>query len=98
MDKFTNKLIVGRTVDDTVGDIQAEGFITGLDCPLTPNSAITTSYFNKFNESRSFIFSTSAPINPDNNPPDNIWIQYTSNNPKIIVAVYQYIDGTWNLP
>jgi hypothetical protein len=97
MDNFTNKLIVGRTSDDTIGDIQAEGFITGLDCPLTSNSAVTTSYFDTFKKSRSFIFSTSAPINPDNNPTSTVWVQYTGNNPKSIVSVYQYINGMWDI-
>jgi hypothetical protein len=98
MDKFTNKLIVGKITDDNVGDIQAEGFITGLDCPTTLNSAVTTQFFDTYKKSRSFIFSTSAPINPDNNPTSNIWVQYTGNNPKTIVAVYQYINSSWDLP
>jgi hypothetical protein len=55
-----NKLIVGR--------IRTEGFITGLDCPTTLNSAIITEFFDTFKKNHSLLFfSTSAPINPDNN-------------------------------
>jgi hypothetical protein len=87
--KFIKSVLVNKTVDDTIGTLQASGYATSWTPPTGDISSkyCTTEFINN-NLDFSVTFSTEDPINPDLNPASHTWIKVTSTYPRIVVDVY----------
>jgi hypothetical protein len=89
INKFNEKVLVNKTVDDTVGELQTDGYATSWTPPLGDISSkyCTTEFINN-NFGSSVTFSTVDPVNPDLNPDTQTWIKISDTYPRTVLDVY----------
>jgi alpha-tubulin suppressor-like RCC1 family protein len=93
--KFNEKVLVNKTVDDNIGQLQTNGYATSWTPPLGDISSkyCTTEFINS-NFGTSVTFSTVDPINPDLNPEAHTWVKVSDTYPRNIVDVYFWDANT----